>query len=100
MVLKIFSIYDTKAEAYLPPFFSPTSGVAVRNFEAAAHDQSHAFHIHASDFCLMELGEFDDSNGSIKMLTAPRSLGLAINYIKPGHPGHSDEPVTLEEVTV
>lgn len=34
--LKLFSIYDTKALAYLPPFFLPQRGQAMRTFETAA----------------------------------------------------------------
>lgn len=80
MILKCFSVYDTKADAYITPFFCPTSGVAIRNFEVAANEEGHAFHIHAGDFALMELGEFDDSTGMISALEAPRNLGLAQNY--------------------
>lgn len=87
MVLKTFSIYDTKAEAYLPPFFCSTAGVAIRNFEAAANDQGHQFHKHASDYCLFELGTFDDQTGQLEMLKAPISLGLAMTFIKYIPPG-------------
>lgn len=80
MVLKIFSVFDSKAAAFITPFFCPTSAVALRNFTAAANEEGHAFHIHSSDFSLFELGEFDDGTGSVKNLQAPVSLGLAINY--------------------
>ncbi len=81
MILKSFSIYDTKAEAFLPPFFCPTSGVAIRNFEAAANEQGHAFNKHATDYNLFELGTFDDVTGIITSLKAPISHGLAITMI-------------------
>lgn len=92
MILKVFSVFDTKAEAYIPPFYCATSGIAVRNFEQAANEEGHAFQMHAQDYCLFELGEFDDHTGIITMKTAPIALGLAQNYIK-GLP-----PVTLSEV--
>lgn len=85
MILKAFSVYDTKADAYLPPFFCPTSGVAIRNFATAANEEGHAFNSHAGDFALMELGEFDDATGMLSALPAPRNLGLAQNYLYGDH---------------
>jgi len=82
MILKIFTVHDSKAEAFITPFFCPTSGVAIRNFEAAANEEGHAFHNHASDYTLFEIGEFDDQSADVRMLASPVSLGLAINYIK------------------
>lgn len=80
MVLKIFTVFDIKAEAYITPFFCSTSGVAVRNFEAAANEEGHAFRRHSADYMLFELGEFDDHTAKITQLKAPLSLGLAVNY--------------------
>lgn len=82
MVLKIFSIFDSKALAYLPPFFVPTAGVAVRNFEQAANEEGHAFSKHASDYGLWELGTFDDSTGVLLMHDNPISLGLAQQFVE------------------
>lgn len=68
---KIFSVYDAKAAAYLPPFFMPTEGLAVRSFEAAVRDTSHDFHRFAADFTLFEFGSFDPTSGSFELLAAP-----------------------------
>lgn len=83
MILKTFSIFDSKAEAFLPPFFSPTAAVALRNFEGAANDQDHAFHRHSADYTLFELGEFDDASGSITTHKAPINLGTALTLLHP-----------------
>lgn len=90
MILKIFSVYDTKAESYIQPFYAPTCGVAVRNFEAAANEEGHAFHKHSADYGLFELGEFDDANGKITRHEQPISLGLAQTLILPMTPPVSD----------
>ncbi len=82
MTLKIFSIFDSKALAFLPPFFTPTAGVALRNFEVAANEEGHAFHKHASDYGLFELGEFDDATAAITMHKTPISLGVAQSLIQ------------------
>nr|QJB20621.1 MAG: nonstructural protein [Microvirus sp.] len=74
---KIFSVFDSKAAAYLPPTFMQSRGVAIRSFGAAASDDKHEFCRFASDFTLFELGEFDDSNGSFTLHSAPIPLGTA-----------------------
>lgn len=63
--MKIFSIYDEKADAYNQPFFSPTVATAIRSCEEAIADSQSPFHAHASDYSLFELGEFDQLTGEI-----------------------------------
>lgn len=81
MILKTFSIYDSKAEAFLSPFFSHTAGLALRNFEEAANTEGHAFKKHPGDYSLFELGEFDDVTGQIIMHSTPINLGLALTVV-------------------
>ena len=81
MTLNIFTVFDSKAGLYLQPFFSQSTGTAIREFSSAANTSEHAFHIHASDFTLFHLGEFDQADGKFNLLNAPASLGTAIQYI-------------------
>ena len=78
MKLLAFSIYDSKAEAYIIPFFAPTTGIAIRNFATAAMDPNHQFHIHAGDYTLFEIGEFDQQTGQLTKRDAFVNLGLAL----------------------
>lgn len=78
--MKIYSVYDSKAECYLTPFFAPTAGVALRMFTQAAQDENHEFHKHAEDYTLFEIGEFDQDSAAILPLQAIKSLGNAIEY--------------------
>lgn len=94
MILKAFSIRDSKAEAYITPFFCPTAGVAIRNFEAAANEEGHAFQLHSEDYCLFQIGEFDDATGILTRTEQPITLGLAVNYKQP-----RDKTVGLSEVS-
>ena len=82
MLHKIFSVYDSKTEAYLPPFYTHSVGQAERSFKDACNDTNHEFHKHAEDFTLFQLGEFDDATGHFSMLKAPFSLGLAVQFRK------------------
>ena len=65
MKLIIFSVYDQKAEAYLPPFFIPNAAMAQRTFSEAVNSPSHQFGKHPADYTLIELGTFDDGKATI-----------------------------------
>lgn len=81
MILKIFSVFDSKAAAFLQPFFSINVATAVREFAAAAQDSGHAFHRHSGDYELFLLGEWDQYEGKISMHDTKTSLGLASMYL-------------------
>lgn len=78
---KMFSVYDSKANAYLNPFYARTTGVAIRQFTQAVNDQTHDFHKFAGDYTLFELGEFNVETGHVTMLKNHANLGLALTYI-------------------
>lgn len=90
---KVFSIYDSKAEAFLQPFFSPTAATAVRGFERAAQDESTDFHRYAGDYSLFEIGEWDQSQGTWIAHEAKINLGLASQFL-----GRADVEPVLREV--
>ncbi len=58
---KLFSIFDVKAQAYLPPFCLPERGMAIRVFGDCVNSSDHQFGKHPGDYTLFELGSFDDS---------------------------------------
>ncbi len=82
MKLKVFSIHDSKAEAFIQPFYSQTTGTAVRSFEQAVNDPQSDFHKFAGDYTLFELGDFDQNTAVFTPLKTPINLGLALTYIK------------------
>lgn len=86
MILKIFTVYDQKVESYFPPFFERSKGAAIRAFEQSINDPSHTFAKYPQDYCLFELGEYDDQHATIDMHPAPVSLGLAIEFTKVDKP--------------
>ena len=83
MFLHMFAIFDRKAEAFLPPFFLPAEGMALRTFEDCVNDSGHAFGAHPEDYTLFKLGMFDDANASIEMLSTPISRGIGVSFLKP-----------------
>lgn len=75
MIMLIFSIFDDKAEVFSKPFYDPTIGAALRNFQDAAKDPQTTFNKHPEDFTLFQLGHFDDLTGELIKLDEPKLLG-------------------------
>lgn len=61
--MKMFSIYDVKAEGYNTPFFQPTFGLAERMFNEALKDEKSAISKYPEDFSLYYHGEIDTNTG-------------------------------------
>lgn len=59
MILKLFSVFDRKAEVYLPPMYYLTVGQAVRDFTDALNGDT-PMAKHPEDYTLYEVGFFDD----------------------------------------
>lgn len=79
---KIFSIHDSKAEAYLAPFFEATAGTAVRRFETAINDETSPFNKYPGDYTLFEIGEWDEQTATLTNHKTDINLGSAIQYKK------------------
>ena len=95
---KMYAIFDVKAEAYLPPWFLPTDGMALRAFADCVNDGDHNFGRHPNDYSLFCIGSFEDSDAEI--LSCKRSMGNGVEFIR----AHSEPDMfissdTLEEVT-
>lgn len=71
---KLFSIFDVKASAYLPPFSLPESAMAVRVFSDCVNSKDHQFGLHPGDYTLFELGTWDDSVGVLAPLPAAAKI--------------------------
>lgn len=82
--MKVFVVYDSKAESYALPFYMKSIGEAVRGFGVAARDQQTMIAKHPADFTLFEIGDYDEFSGNISMYEAKKSLGTALEHINPG----------------
>lgn len=80
MITKIFAIKDSKAGAFLRPFFVPNEAVAIRAVSEAFYDESSDFYRHATDYDLYELGEYDDISG--KLDTQPPAHVVSLTELK------------------
>ena len=77
----VCSIYDTKAKAYLQPFFTQNAGTGIRAFSDACNDSNSQFFAHPEDYILFHLAYFDDASGSFESLDTPVTLGAATEYV-------------------
>lgn len=77
MILQAFSIYDSKAAAYAPPFFMARMELALRAFKDLVADPGSQVHKHPEDYSLYLVGEFDDNTGAFKTMGAPAQIVVA-----------------------
>jgi len=73
----LYSIFDSKAESFLQPFFAPTDAVALRWVRAAINDPQHDFHKYSADYTLFRVGSFSTKTGEVKSM-ALVNLGCLI----------------------
>lgn len=79
MKLNIFSVYDSKAESYTPPYFQHKTAQAIRIFSDCCNDEGHTFGKHPADYTLFDLGIYDDDTGTItqdKIISVANGLTL------------------------
>lgn len=63
MKLNVYSVFDQKTSAFLPPFTMRSDGEAIRALQGAVDDVQHNFHRYAEDYTLHRLGHLEDTNG-------------------------------------
>lgn len=82
MKLNVYSIFDSKVQAYSQPFFSQTHGAAIRAFTDHVNEDNTPANKHPDDFTLVCLGTFDDQDGTIAGQQLVK-LGIAAEYKRP-----------------
>lgn len=80
MITKIFGVYDSKAMAFLQPFFSESVGAAVRAFGDAVNEGNSPLSKHPGDYQLYELGSIDTESGLLTPLVPTRLLGNGLDF--------------------
>lgn len=88
MNLSIFSVHDSKAEAFICPFFAQNTAVGLRMFTQACNDISTEFYRNAGDFTLFEMGIFDQDTGKFELFDVAKNHGLAVIFRTEGKLAH------------
>lgn len=81
MILKIFTVRDAKANAFLPPWCIANRAMAIREFETAVNDPKSNLGKYPEDYALYECGAFDDNVGQIEV-AEPRFVIQGASLVK------------------
>lgn len=81
MTTLVFSVYDSKAEAYQRPWTANTVGLAERAFSDMVNHQGSDFHNHPEDYTLYLIGQFDTHNAEL-VATKHTALANGLTLVK------------------
>lgn len=85
--LRLYSIYDSKAEQFSPPQVYHNDMLALRAFEGIVNDDKMLICKYPEDFSLYYIGNFGDSDARYYVATGDESripilIGRAIDYVQ------------------
>lgn len=63
--LRMYAILDSKAEAFMIPFFAKTDGVAIRMIDEAVNGSNKELALHAEDYTLYAIAVMDEFSGEM-----------------------------------
>jgi len=80
--MKMYAVYDSKAEVHSAPFVVRTKGEAIRSFQEAANNKESHIGKYPEDYALFEIAEWNDENGVVTPHKAPIHIGGAREFLK------------------
>ncbi|UYD39197.1 MAG: nonstructural protein [Wigfec virus K19_137] len=80
--MKLVSVQDTKAQAFLNPAVARTTAEGLRLFESQCKNKESMFALHPADFILFEIGEWNELNGEITPYDKPRAIATASDFVQ------------------
>jgi hypothetical protein len=83
MLYKMYTIHDSKAEIFHPPYVKHSHGEAERDFTTAVNDERTNMNKYPEDFNLYYVGSWDDNTGKAELLDSPQHIIKAIQCIRP-----------------
>lgn len=81
--LRMFSVYDSKVQAYMNPWIARTVAEAQRSWVQACNDGQSMMSKHPADYTLFQVGEFDEETGEILPLKAHASISTGLEARRP-----------------
>lgn len=82
-IQRVFTVYDSVAEAYGPPFLGATKGDGIRQFSDLVNSKNENMVAkHPECYTLFEIGSYDLTKGVFTPSVAHVSLGLALDFVK------------------
>lgn len=88
VLLRLYSIYDSKAEQFSPPQAYHNDMLALRAFEGIVNDDKMLIKKYPEDFSLYYIGNLGDSDGCYYVENSdetrvPVLVGRAVEYVQP-----------------
>ena len=85
--LRLYSIYDSKAEQFSPPQVYHNDMLALRAFEGLVNDDKTLINTYPEDFSLHYVGNLGDSDGRYYIddpdeTRVPVLVGRAVDYVQ------------------
>lgn len=75
--MKLYSVYDQKAESWGQPVFYRAHGEALRGLEDECRRPESIIAAHPEDFVMFYLGDFDETTGTLVVENSPLVLSRA-----------------------
>ena len=87
VLLRLYSIYDNKAEQFSPPQVYHNDMLALRAFEGLVNDDKMLINTYPEDFSIYYIGNIGDSDGCFYIESsdesrAPVLVGRAVDYVQ------------------
>lgn len=87
VLLRLYSIYDCKAEQFSPPQVYHNNMLALRAFEGLVNDDKTLINSYPEDFSIYYIGNLGDSDGRYFVETSDESrvpilVGRAVDYVQ------------------
>lgn len=89
MISNAYSLYDSKALTYSPPFYAGAHGQAVRMVMELVSDNNNTVGRHPADFTLYCVGQFNDATGSLLPAATREHISDVLALVPPA-PALSD----------
>lgn len=80
---KIYCVYDVVSGMHLQPVLHPNDAAAIRVFTDAINSRDTALGAHPSDYNLMCLGAFSETDGTIVAKARPELIIKGIDCVLP-----------------
>ena len=87
LTLRLYSIYDSKAEQFSPPQVHHNDMLALRAFESLVNDDKTLINSYPEDFSLYYIGNLGDTDGRYYVenpdeTRVPVLVGRAVDYVQ------------------
>lgn len=95
MQVKVFSLYDSKAKTFGPPFFYQERGQAIRELKDVVETGQGMIGKHPDDFVMYQIAEYSDQIGEF-INTNPHELISMASDFKPSKPIIPNQIISTE----